>query len=217
MSQRIRVFAADDHGIVLHGLEALLATTADMALVGVAADGDAAVAGALAHRPDVTLLDLQMPGRSGSEAIAAICAAWPEARILVLTSFGDDEHVFAAIQAGALGYVLKETPPDRLLQAIRDVAAGRPHLEAGIALKLLQSLHQPPPLPPAPEPLTEREVDVLQLVARGLPNREIGEALFISERTVRTHISNILAKLHLANRTQAALWALREGMANLED
>jgi two-component system, NarL family, response regulator LiaR len=217
VSAPIRVFAADDHAVVLQGLRALLQTTGDIELVGTAGDGDAAVSGALLHRPDVVLLDLQMPGRSGVAAIEAISAAWPEARILVLTSFGDADNVFAAIQAGALGYLLKDASPETLLAAIRDVAAGVSYLQPGIALKLIQTLHQPPPLPPTTEPLTEREVDVLQLVARGLSNRDIGDALFISERTVRTHISNILAKLHLANRTQAALFALREGIAGLDD
>lgn len=217
MTAPIRVFAADDHAVVLHGLQSLLDTASGVELVATAADGDAAVDGALRHRPDVVLLDLQMPGRSGSSAIKAICAAWPEARILVLTSFGDEDNIFAAIQAGALGYLLKDTSPDTLLAAIRDVASGVSHLQPAIALKLIQALHQPSPLPPTTDPLTEREVDVLQLVARGLPNRDIGEMLFISERTVRTHISNILAKLHLANRTQAALYALREGLAGLDD
>lgn len=217
MSEPIRVFAADDHAIVLQGLQALLAATPGMELTATAADGDAAIAGALKHRPDLVLLDLQMPGRSGSEAIEAICTVWPEARILVLTSFGDDDHIFAAIQAGAIGYILKDASPDSLLAAIRDVAGGVSHLQPAIALRLIQALHRPAALPPTADPLTEREVDVLQLVARGLPNRAIGEALFISERTVRTHISNILAKLHLANRTQAALYALREGLSSLDD
>lgn len=217
MTAPIRVFAADDHAVVLQGLRALLQTAGDIELVATAADGDAAVSGALQHRPDVVLLDLQMPGRSGVAAIEAICADWPEARILVLTSFGDEEHVFAAIQAGALGYLLKDASPETLLAAIRDVAAGVSHLQPGIALKLIQALHHPPPLPPTTDPLTGREVDVLQHVARGLSNRDIGDALFISERTVRTHISNILSKLHLANRTQAALYALREGIAGLDD
>lgn len=217
MTEPLRVFAADDHAIVLQGLRALLGATAGMELVGTAPNGDAAIAGALLLRPDVILLDLQMPGRSGSAAISAICDDWPEARILVLTSFGDDDNIFAAIQAGALGYLLKDSAPESLLAAIRDVAGGVSHLQPAIALRLIQALHQPPPLPPTVDPLTEREVDVLQLVARGLPNRDIGEELFISERTVRTHISNILAKLHLANRTQAALYALREGIAELDD
>jgi two-component system, NarL family, response regulator LiaR len=217
MAPPVTVFAADDHGIVLHGLAALLATTPDITLLGTAMDGDAAVAGALAARPDVVLLDLQMPGQSGAAAIGAITEAWPEARILVLTSFGDDEHIFAAIQAGAVGYVLKDAAPESLLEAIRGVAEGHSYLQPAVALKLIQSLHEPAPLPPTPEPLTGRELDVLLLVARGLPNKEIGDALFISERTVRTHISNMLAKLHLANRTQAALWALREGLAELEE
>jgi NarL family two-component system response regulator LiaR len=141
----------------------------------------------------------------------------PEARILVLTSFDDDERVFAAIKAGALGYLLKDTAPDDLLEAIRSVAQGKAILHPDIALKLIQELHRPSPLPPTEEPLTARELEVLQLVARGLSNGEIAAQLTVSERTVRTHISNILGKLHLANRTQAALYALKEGWASLQD
>ena len=143
-------------------------------------------------------------------------AADAGARILVLTSFAEDDKVFPAIKAGALGYLLKDASPSELLQAIRDVYRGEPSMHPTIARKLMRELRRPAELPPTEEPLTERELEVLQLVARGLSNQEIADELFVSERTVRTHVSNILGKLHLANRTQAALYALREGLARLE-
>jgi NarL family two-component system response regulator LiaR len=146
------------------------------------------------------------------EAIHEIKRKCPETHILVLTSFSDDEMVFPAIKAGALGYLLKNTTPQTLLQAIRDVHQGRPSMSSDIATKLMLELQRPSALPPTEEPLTEREMDVLRLVAQGLTNQEIAENLVIGVGTVRTHVSNILAKLHLANRTQAALYALREGL-----
>ncbi|MEJ2208507.1 MAG: response regulator transcription factor [Anaerolineae bacterium] len=214
--ERIRILIADDHAIVREGLRALIETEPGMDLVAEAADGLEAVAQARRWKPDVTLLDLLMPRMDGVEAIGAIKQEQPEACILVLTSFAEDEKVFPAIKAGARGYLLKDTPPPVLLQAIRDVHRGESSLHPTIARKLLQELNQPADLPPATDPLTEREVDVLRLVAQGLANEEIGERLFIAERTVRTHVSNILGKLHLANRTQAALYALREGIASLD-
>jgi NarL family two-component system response regulator LiaR len=163
------------------------------------------------------LLDLKMPRKSGQEAIVAIKDALPDARILVLTSFGDDETVFNAIKAGALGFLLKDSTPVELIKAIRNVYEGKSSLHPDIALKLVQELSKPTGLPPTEEPLTEREVEVVQLVAQGLSNQEIAERLTITERTVRAHVSSILSKLHLANRTQAALYALKEGLANLDD
>ncbi len=213
----IRVFHADDHAIVREGVKALLSTEPGMQLVGSADNGDAAIIGALALRPDVILLDLQMPRRSGIEAIKEIKHTWPEANILVLTSFGGDEEVFPAIQAGALGYLLKDSSPQDLLQAIRDVYEGRSSLHPSVALKVIQELKKLPELPPTTEPLTDREVEILKLVAEGLTNQDIAQKLVVSERTVRTHVSNILSKLHLANRTQAALHALREGIARLKE
>lgn len=218
MDETITVFLADDHAVVRKGLEALIGTQPDMQVVGTAVDGEEAVTQALALQPDVVLLDLQMPRKSGVVAIGEMKAAWPEARILVLTSFSEDETVFAAIKAGALGYLLKDASPQELMQAIRDVYHGRSSLHPEIARKVIQALNRPPPhLPPTEEPLTEREIDVLKLVAHGLSNQEIADTLVISERTVRTHISNILDKLHLANRTQAALYALRQGLTPLDD
>jgi NarL family two-component system response regulator LiaR len=216
MADTIRILVTDDHPIVREGLCGLIKTEPGLELAGEAADGEEAVRQARLLRPDVILLDLVMPRKDGIAAIKAIKAERPDARILVLTSFAEDSKVFAAIEAGALGYLLKDSSPHQLLQAIRDVHRGQSSLHPTIARKLIHKLGQPSDLPPTEDPLTEREVDVLRLVARGLSNQEIAAQLVISERTAGTHISNILAKLHLANRTQAALYALREGLVSLE-
>jgi NarL family two-component system response regulator LiaR len=158
-----------------------------------------------------------MPQKSGAEVITEIKEAIPEARILVLTSFATDEDVFPAIKAGALGYLLKDSSPHELLRAIWDVYNGRLSLDRSVAQKVMQELRQPLKLPLTEEPLTQREVEIMKLVAEGLTNQDIADRLVVSERTVRAHVSNILAKLHLANRTQAALYALREGIASIED
>lgn len=218
MSKKIRIFLADDHAVVRKGLETLISTHNDLEVVGTAVDGVEAVQHVALLNPDVILLDIQMPRKTGVEAITEIKATNPAARILVLTSFSDDETVFAAIKAGALGYLLKDSSSGELIAAIRNVHQGRSSLHPDIALKVIQELKKPPAnLPPTEEPLTEREVEVLRLVARGLSNQDIADQLVISERTVRAHISNILGKLHLANRTQAALYALRQGLASLND
>ena len=215
-AETIRVLIADDHAVVREGLAAILALQSDMQLVGEATDGVQVVALAQALQPDVILTDLVMPRQDGLAAIREIKAANPDARILVLTSFADDERVFPAIKAGALGYLLKDIPREQLLQAIRDVAQGRAFLHPVIALKLIRELEQPPDLPVTTDPLTVRELETLRLIARGLTNQEIADELFIHERTVAKYVSNVLGKLHLANRTQAALYALREGLASLE-
>lgn len=214
MDEPIRVLIADDHDIVRKGLRTLIETEPDLALVGEAEDGLEAVARARALQPDVILLDLVMPRQGGLETIRQIKAENPEARILVLTSFADDDKVFPAIKAGALGYLLKDSRPSQLLEAIRQVYRGRSSLHPTIARKLIQEMNQSPDLPPTEEPLTPRELEVLKLVARGLTNQEIAAELVITERTVTTHVSNILTKLHLANRTQAALYAIREGLVD---
>jgi NarL family two-component system response regulator LiaR len=217
MTGPIRVLVADDHAIVRKGIQALLATEAGIEVVGEAEDGRGAVAEVERLQPDVILMDLVMPEMDGIEAIRQITADLPEARILVLTSYAADAKVFPAIKAGALGYLLKDSGPEELVQAIRQVYRGESWLHPTIARKLLQELSRPSGRPPTPDPLTEREVEVLGLVAKGRSNREISSLLMISEATVRTHVSNILSKLHLASRTQAALYALRKGLASLDE
>jgi NarL family two-component system response regulator LiaR len=217
VTEVIRVLIADDHTIVRGGLCALLEGVPGIAVVAEAADGVEAVLKARAVKPDVILMDLVMPRKTGIEAIEEIKHENPNARILVLTSYSDDDKVCAAIKAGALGYLLKETSAQDLLQAIRDVYHGESSLHPAIARKLIRELNRPTQLPPSDEPLTEREAEVLVLVARGLANQDIADKLVISERTVRTHVSNILSKLHLANRTQAALYALKEGLTSLDE
>lgn len=216
MSEEIRILIADDHAIVREGLRALIATEPGLKLVAEAADGLEAVSKAHALKPDVILLDMMMPRLDGISAISEIKKDMPEARILVLTSFVEDEKVFSAIKAGALGYLLKESSPQDLLNAIRSTHRGEAFLHPAIASRLIRELKQPSGDKPKTEsPLTGREVEILQFVAQGLTNDEIAEKLVVSERTVRTHVSNILAKLQLANRTQAALYALKEGLASL--
>jgi two-component system, NarL family, response regulator LiaR len=216
-SSVIRVLITDDHAIVRKGIAALLATEPDIQVVGEAADGAAAVAQARALHPDVVLMDLVMAGMDGIEATRQITAEMPGVRVLVLTSFAADDKVFPAIKAGALGYLLKDTGPHELVHAIHQVYRGQPSLEPSIASKVLYELAHPVKGPPTPDPLTARELEVLRLVAQGMSNREMAEKLVITELTVSTHVSNILSKLHLASRTQAALFALKGGLASLDD
>jgi len=215
----IRVMLVDDHDMVRKGLSVYLQLKPDLKLVGEANNGREALAVCERAQPDVVLMDLVMPEMDGVEAIRQIKVHQPAARILVLTSFATDDKVFPAIKAGAQGYLLKDSSPEELVQAIRQVYQGETSLHPTIARKVLQEL-QTPPEPEQPrtsDPLTEREVEVLQLIVRGLGNQSIGEKLSISEATVRTHVSNILGKLHLASRTQAALYALQQGWASLDD
>lgn len=214
MSETIRVLVVDDHVVVREGLCALITARPDMEVVGEAADGIEAVLKARSQQPDVILMDLAMPRRGGIEATQEIKQENANARILVLTSFAEDKNVFLAIKAGAQGYLLKDSSSRDLIEAIRAVYQGELSLQPSIALKVIRELSRPTDLPPAEQPLTGREVEVLKLVAQGLSNQEIAENLVISERTVTTHVSNILAKLHLANRTQAALYAIREGLVD---
>jgi len=213
----IRLLIADDHTIVRKGLKVLLATEPDMQVVGEADNGVEAVEKASALKPDVILMDLVMPKMDGIEATRTITASLPGARVLVLTSFAADDKVFPAVKAGALGYLLKDSSPEELLEAIRKVHRGEPSLEPSIARKVLQELSNPGQGKPTTDPLTEREMEVLRLIAQGMSNKEIAAAIFVAEWTVRSHVSNILAKLQLASRTQAALYALRSGLASLDD
>lgn len=213
----IHVMVADDHAIVRKEICALLATEPDIEVVGEAQDGQEAISVAQRVQPEVILMDLVMPGLDGLEATRHISARQPEARILVLTSFAGDDKIFPAIKAGAMGYLLKDSGPDELVQAIRQVYRGESSLHPSIARRLLRELSEPSRPGPMPDSLTAREVEVLRLFAKGHSNREMSARLAISEATVRTHVSNILSKLNLCSRTQAALYALREGLASLHE
>jgi NarL family two-component system response regulator LiaR len=220
LADDIRVLIADDHAVVRVGLRALLASEPGFEVIGEAADGLAAIEQVRALRPDVLLLDLRMPGKNGLQVIEELADTTPAVRILVLTSFAEDEHLFPAIRAGALGYMLKESRPHELLTAIRDVAHGESSLHPAVARRLLQELAHPAAPSAAEheaEHRTERETEVLELVAHGLSNKDIAVQLHLSERTVRSHVSTILGKLQLSSRTQAALYALRTGRAQLTE
>ena len=213
----IRVLVADDHAIVRKGICALLATEPRIEVVGEACDGNDAVSAAQRLQPDVILMDIVMPGVDGVEATRRLACCQPQTRILVLTSFAGDDKIFPAIKAGALGYLLKDSGPEELVHAILQVHRGESSLHPTVARRLLRELSSPSEQRPESDCLTEREVEVLQLVAQGQSNRQVADLLTISEATVRTHVSNILSKLNLCSRTQAALYALREGLVSLND
>ena len=215
-NQPIRILIADDHAVVREGLQSLISIKSDMTVVGEAKDGLEAVTKAHALQPDVILLDMLMPRMDGLAAIIEIKKRDPAARILILTSFAEDEKVLPAIKAGALGYLLKDSSPQQLIEAIRDVCAGRASLHPTIARMVIGELNRPPSLPPTVDPLTDRELEALKLVAQGLSNQEIADMLIVSVRTIGKHVSSILDKLHLANRTQVALYALRNGITELQ-
>jgi two-component system, NarL family, response regulator LiaR len=210
----IRVLVADDHAIVRKGIKAVLELIPDIDLVGEAHNGLEAVKQDQALHPDVILMDLVMPDMDGIEAIRRIKSNRTDARILVLTTFAGEDMVFPAIKAGALGYHLKDSSPDILVEAIREVNRGEASLHPIVARKVLYELSSPSAKPPTADPLTPRELEVLQCLAQGNENPEIAEKLVISEATVRTHVSNIMSKLHLASRTQAVLYALKEGLTS---
>ena len=204
----IRVLVADDHPVVRQGLRTFLALQEDLEVVAEVGDGEEAVEKVGELLPDVVVMDLVMPKLDGIEAIRRIRDLSPTTRVLVLTSFLDDAKVFPAVRAGAAGYLLKDVEPADLAAAIRTVMRGEGLLHPAIAARVMEALSRPERSPA--ERLTERELDVLRLLARGLSNKAIALELHVSEKTVKTHVSNILAKLHLADRTQAALYAVRQ-------
>jgi DNA-binding NarL/FixJ family response regulator len=215
-SSPIRVLVADDHRVVRQGLRAFLATTGDIRVVGEAGDGSETLTqlhalGDRGEPPDVVLMDLLMSPMDGIEATRQIRARYPQVQVVALTSFVEEEKAHAALDAGASGFLLKDAEADEVAAAVRAVYRGEVHLDPAIAGRLVQALRTPS----TPRPgfaLTDREREVLQLVAAGKANKEIAAELNISERTARTHVSSILAKLGLTSRTQAALWAVREGL-----
>jgi NarL family two-component system response regulator LiaR len=215
-SKMIRVLVVDDHAIIRKGIRAVLELVPDIDLAGEAENGKQAVKLDAELAPDVILMDLMMPEMDGIECIKQIKARRPEGRILVLTNFAGEDMIFPAIKAGAVGYHLKDSSPEALVEAIRQVFRGESSLHPVIAKKVLEEFHTSSEHRLSEEPLTQRELEVLRLLAQGYENKDIAAQLVISDATVRTHVSNILSKLQLASRTQAALYALREGLASLD-
>jgi two-component system, NarL family, response regulator LiaR len=212
-TEPITILIVDDHAVVRQGLRTFLELQADIAVVGEADNGRAAVELVQRLAPDLVLMDLVMPQMDGIEATRQIRAAAPQTQVLVLTSFTEDAKVFPAIKAGALGYLLKDVAPGELIKAIQAAYWGEAQLHPEIAKKLMSELADKSGTVPLAD-LTEREAEVLRLIARGLNNQEIAASLTISHKTVKTHVSNILSKLHLADRTQAAIYALQQGIAS---
>ena len=213
--RRIRVFLVDDHRVVRAGLSAYLTELADIEVAGEAASGEQALSqlAVLAPRgglPDVVLMDLMLTGMDGIEATRAVRSRFPQVQVVAMTSFVEEDRVRAALAAGAIGYLLKDADADQVAVAVRGAVGGEVHLHPMAARAVTESIRAPRP---RPVPLTPRERDVLALLAAGRSNREIARELAVSERTARTHVSNILGKLGVASRTQAALWAVREGIA----
>jgi two-component system, NarL family, response regulator LiaR len=213
MSNSITVVIVDDHFVVRQGVRALLETQADISIVGEAASGEEAVRLCADQAPDVVLMDLLMPGLNGVEATRQIKQASPRSQVIVLTSYHEDEHILPAIRAGALSYLLKEASPDELLTAVLKAARGETTIHPRVASKMIQALHSGESKAENRfDELSKREMEVLRLIAEGLSNTAISETLFISEKTVKSHVGNILSKLHLADRTQAAVYAWRRGL-----
>ncbi|HYF92671.1 MAG TPA: response regulator transcription factor [Symbiobacteriaceae bacterium] len=205
----IRIMLADDHKMVREGLKIYLSTEDDIEVVAEAESGAAAAKLAADLKPDVILMDLMMPGTDGIEGTRLCKAASPGSRVIVLTSMPDDERVMPAIRAGALSYLLKDVSADELAAAIRNAASGKPTLHPMAAARMMQELNAPPKPKSAIDEISPREMEVLQAIGRGLSNKEIGEKLFIGERTVKTHVSHLLEKLNLQDRTQLAIYAVQ--------
>jgi DNA-binding NarL/FixJ family response regulator len=218
-SPSIRVVLADDQAVVRDGLVLLLSAAPEVEVVGAAADGDEAIALVLAERPDVALLDLRMPKKTGDEVAAALAEQAPEVKVLVLTTFADDAAILPALRAGAAGYLTKDASGEELVGAIRDVAAGRTVLDPSVQRRLVELVAGAPEPAPAPDPepeaggLTRREVDVVRLVAEGLSNQQIARRLVVSEATVKTHLNHVLSKLDVDGRPGLVAWAWRHGLA----
>lgn len=210
----MKILLCDDQAVIRDGLEMMLQLEKDMRVVGSAADGAEAVELASTKQPDLILMDLKMPGLNGIEATRQIHAKFPQIKILVLTTYDDDEWVFDAIRAGASGYLLKDTPRQKIVEAIRGTIEGKSFLDPAIAGKLMNQVasNQRQPVSVLAEKLTERELDVLRLLARGFNNGDIAAQLHLSEGTVRNHISAILEKLNVSDRTQAAVIAIQHGL-----
>jgi NarL family two-component system response regulator LiaR len=214
----IRVLVVDDHKVVREGMRFLLEQEPDIQVVGQCSDGHEAVEAVARLLPSVVLLDLLMPGLDGLNALRQIKTDSPATQVVILTSHTGEEHMFNAIKAGATSYLLKTAGAREVIDAVRAAANGESLLDPSVAARILEELRSPPRQAPSPvNHLTPREAEVLTLVARGRSNRAIGDQLFIGEETVKTHISNILAKLHLADRTQAAIYALRKGLVPLDE
>ena len=206
----IRILLAEDQTLMRQGLKTILDLESGFRVVGEAGDGTTAVKLALELRPDIILMDIQMPGQNGVEATAAICQAWPEAKIIILTTFDRDDYVFAGVRAGAVGYLLKDLPAPKLIETIRAVQSGEVFIQPEIASRALRAtLH---PTDELIEPLSDREHEVLVMLAQGIANKEIADKLHIAEGTVKNHVSNILGKLQAQNRTEAADIARRRGL-----
>ena len=214
--EKIRVLVVDDQAVIREGLVAILSFYPDIEVVGQGEDGLQAVALTKELKPNVILLDLVMPHQNGLKTIPQLLELSPKPNILVVTSFAEDELVFPAIKAGALGYLLKDFKRDSLVQSIRDVSRGQASLSPSIALKVIQEFNNPEEASLPQDALTSRELDTLKLIARGYSNQEIAKELYIQERTVAKYVSSILTKIHVENRTKAALYALREGISELE-
>lgn len=206
----IGILLAEDQTLMRQGLKTILETEPDFRVIGEAADGKAALKLSLQLRPDIVLMDVQMPHMNGVEATEAICTAWPQARIIILTTFDRDDYVFQGVRAGAVGYLLKDLPADKLINTIRRVHAGEVFIQPEIASRTLRAaLHSPADFR---EPVSDREREVLVLLAQGIPNKDIADRLHIAEGTVKNHVSNILGKLQAQNRTEAADIARRRGL-----